>query len=290
MNNRRFVFWTLTPGLAILAMLALVSIAGALYFSVMDRSLRYADYDFAGLYNYHRLLADRRFLNALRISVIWEVVTVVGALAVATLLSVMIFETVRSLWLRNLICLAFLAPVLLPRVAAAFIWRFLYSPSLGLINYLASLVGIGPIEFLADPSLALISVAVVDIWQWGLFFTVIMLKLLETLPKDPVEAAQLDNARTWEIHAFVTLPMLKGPIISLALVKAVESLRSFDLIYVMTGGGPGTTTETLDLYAYQAGINLGGRISYASAMSILLLLLTTIVFTLVWRGIRKWSV
>ncbi len=290
MNNRRFLFWTLTPGFAVLATLALISIAGALYFSVMDRSLRYSDYHFAGLYNYQRLLSDRRFLNALQISAIWEVVTVAGALVVATLLSVLIFETVKSFWLRNLICFAFLAPVLLPRVAAAFIWRFLYSPSLGLINYLVGLTGLGPVEFLADPSLALMSVAIVDIWQWGLFFTVIMLKLLETLPKDPIEAAQLDHAKTWEIHAYVTLPMLKAPIISLALVKAVESLRSFDLIYVMTGGGPGTATETLDLYAYQAGINLGGRISYASAMSILLLVLTTIVFTLIWKGIRKWAV
>lgn len=289
MHKQRFVFWTLTPAFAILATLALVSIAGAVYFSLMDRSLRYPTYDFVGLYNYQRLFADRRFLKALKISAIWEVVTVAGSLVVATFLSVYILESTRSTRVRNLICLAFLAPVLLPRVAAAFIWRFLYSPSLGLINYFLGLLGIGPVEFLANPKLALFAVAAVDIWQWGLFFTVIMLKLLETLPKDPIEAAQLDNAKTWEIHAFVTLPMLKAPIISLALVKAVESLRSFDLIYVMTGGGPGTSTETLDLYAYQAGVNLGGRVSYASAMSILLLVVTTIVFTLVWKGIRKWA-
>lgn len=289
MNNQRFVFWTLTPAFALLALLALVSIAGAVYFSVMDRSLRYQDYEFVGLYNYQRLFGDQRFLNALKISALWEVITVIGSLVVAVFLSIFIFETTRSPTIRNLLSLAFLAPVLLPRVAAAFIWRFLYSPSLGLVNYLTGLLGLPPIEFLADPSLALVSVAVVDIWQWGLFFTVILLKLLETLPKDPIEAAQLDNARTWEIHAYVTLPMLRAPIISLALVKAVESLRSFDLIFVMTGGGPGTATETLDLYAYQAGVNLGGRVSYASAMSILLMLITTIVFTLVWRGIRKWS-
>lgn len=289
MNKQRFVFWTLTPAFALLALLALVSIAGAVYFSVMDRSLRYQDYEFVGLYNYQRLLGDQRFLNALKISALWEMITVIGSLAVAVFLSIFIFETTRSPTIRNLLSLAFLAPVLLPRVAAAFIWRFLYSPSLGLVNYLTGLMGFPPIEFLADPNLALVSVAVVDIWQWGLFFTVILLKLLETLPKDPIEAAQLDNARTWEIHAYVTLPMLRAPIISLALVKAVESLRSFDLIFVMTGGGPGTATETLDLYAYQAGVNLGGRVSYASAMSILLMLITTIVFTLVWRGIRKWS-
>lgn len=289
MQQRRFIFWTLTPAFGLLAVLALISIAGALYFSVMDRSLRYPDYNFVGLYNFERLLADRRFLNALKISALWEAITVAGSLLVAVLLSVFIFENTRSAMARNLICLAFLAPVLLPRVAAAFIWRFLYSPTLGLINYLCELLSFGQIEFLANPSLALFSVAAVDIWQWGLFFTVILLKLLETLPKEPIEAALLDNARTWEIHAYVTLPMLRAPIISLALVKAVESLRSFDLIYVMTGGGPGTATETLDLYAYQMGINLGGRVSYASAMSILLLLITIVIFTLVWRGIRKWA-
>jgi multiple sugar transport system permease protein len=255
----------------------------------MNRSLQRADYHFVGLYNFARLFRDSRFLHALQISALWEVITVTGTLVLATLLAVLMHETVtKPLW-RNLICFAFLAPVLLPRVAAAFIWRFLYSPSLGLVNYLTGLMGFPPIEFLANPQLAIWSVAVVDIWQWGLFFTVILVKLPETLPRAPIEAAMLDNARTWEIHAYITLPMLKAPLISLALVKAVESLRSFDLIFVMTGGGPGTATETLDLYAYQVGINMGGKISYASAMSILLMIITSVTFTVVWRAGKKWA-
>lgn len=289
MTRQQFVFWTLAPATAVLASLALVSTAGAVWFSVMNRTLRSPEASFVGAYNFLRLLRDNRFLNALEISALWELITVAGTLILAMGMAVLVHETVvRPLW-RNLICFAFLAPVLLPRVAAAFIWRFLYSPSLGLVNYLTGLLGFGPIEFLADPSIALLSVAVVDIWQWGLFFTVILVKLLETLPRAPVEAAMLDNARTWEIHAYITLPMLKAPIISLALVKAVESLRSFDLIFVMTGGGPGTATETLDLYAYQAGINMGGKISYASAMSILLMIITSIAFTVVWRAGKKWA-
>ena len=289
MIRKPFVALSLLPAMVLLVTLAAVSVGGAVWLALLNRTLRFPDADFVGAYNFLRLLRDRRFFNALEISAIWEVVTVAGTLLVAVALSILIFETVKkSLW-RNLICFAFLVPVLLPRVAAAFIWRFLYSPSLGLINYLAGLTGAGPIEFLADPSLALISIAIVDIWQWGLFFTVILLKLLETLPREPIEAALLDNARPWEIHAYVTLPMLKGPIISLVLVKAVESLRSFDLIFVMTGGGPGTATETLDLYAYQMGVNMGGRISYASAMSILLLIVTIIAFTIIWRASRKWA-
>lgn len=289
MTRQRFILLTLAPALTVLGLLAAVSTAGAVWFSVMNRALGSPEYEFVFLYNYLRLLRDKRFFNALEISLIWELVTVAGTLVAAVLLAVLVHETVKRAFWRNLICFAFLAPVLLPRVAAAFIWRFLYSPSLGLLNWIAGEAGFGPIEFLANPSLALISVAAVDIWQWGLFFTVIIVKLLETMPRDPIEAAMLDNARTWQVHAYVTLPMLKGPLISLALVKAVESLRSFDLIFVMTGGGPGTATETLDLYAYQSGINLGGRVSYASAMSILLLVVTTVAFTLIWRGSRKWS-
>jgi multiple sugar transport system permease protein len=289
MTRNRFILWTLAPATLVLATLALVSTAGAVWFALMNRSLQRADYHFVGLYNFARLFRDSRFLHALQISALWEVITVTGTLVLATLLAVLMHETVtKPLW-RNLICFAFLAPVLLPRVAAAFIWRFLYSPSLGLVNYLTGLMGFPPIEFLANPQLAIWSVAVVDIWQWGLFFTVILVKLLETLPRAPIEAAMLDNARTWEIHAYITLPMLKAPLISLALVKAVESLRSFDLIFVMTGGGPGTATETLDLYAYQVGINMGGKISYASAMSILLMIITSVTFTVVWRAGKKWA-
>lgn len=289
MTRKRFILLTLAPATIIMVTIAFASIGGAVWFSLMNRALRSPDYKFVGFYNFTRLLRDNRFFNALEISLIWEVVTVTGTLLVAIMIAVFVYETVKSPAWRNAICFAFLAPVLLPRVAAAFIWRFLYSPSLGLINYLTGLLGMEPIEFLSDPSLALISVAVVDIWQWGLFFAVILIKLLETLPRDPIEAAMLDNARTWEIHAYVTLPMLRAPIISLALVKAVESLRSFDLIFVMTGGGPGTATETLDLYAYQTGVNLGGKISYASAMSILLLIATNIVFVIVWRMTKRWT-
>lgn len=289
MTRKTFIRLTLVPAIVLLATLALVSIGGAIWFALSNRTLRSPDYEFVGAYNFLRLLRDSRFFNALEISAMWELITVSGTLGLAVLLAVLVYETVQKPLWRNVICFAFLVPVLLPRVAAAFIWRFMYSPSLGVINYLCGLVGIGPVEFLADPSLALMSVAVVDIWQWGLFFTVIVLKLMETLPRDPIEAAMLDNARRWEIHAYVTLPMLKGPLISLALVKAVESLRSFDLIFVMTGGGPGKATETLDLYAYQMGINMGGRISYASAMSLLLLLVTTIAFTIIWKAGKKWA-
>ncbi len=130
--------------------------------------------------------------------------------------------------------------------------------------------------------------AAVDIWQWGLFFAVIIVKSLQTLPRAPMEAAYLDYASPWQIHWFISLPALRGTIITMFFVKGVESLRSFDLIYTMTAGGPGIATETLDLYAYQVGIGISGRLSYAAAISVLLTLVTTITFSLVWKRTHRW--
>jgi len=127
----------------------------------------------------------------------------------------------------------------------------------------------------------------VDVWQWGLFFAVIVLKLLEALPVQPLEAARIDRAKRWEIHRFITLPMLKTPLISLLLVKAIESLRSFDLVYVMTRGGPGISTETLDMYAYSQGFIESGKISYASSMAVIMMLLTIVIFTVAWKRLNR---
>lgn len=123
----------------------------------------------------------------------------------------------------------------------------------------------------------------------GLLFSVIIAKLLETLPRQPLEAAPLDHARTWEVYAYVALPMLRAALISLVFVKMIESLRAFDLIYVMTRGGPGISTETLDMYAFSQGFIESGRISYASSMAVLMMIATTAAFTILWRRARRWQ-
>lgn len=287
MSQRQFVLVCLVPGLVLLLVLALLPTVGAVNLAFQDRMLRYPDAIYVGFENFTRMFGDRRFFNAIRISIYWELITVAGTMLVATALALYLFERTRGRT-RDLVCLLLILPVLMPRVSAGLVWRFLYSPLMGAINYPLTLVGLPPVEFLADPATALVAVAVVDIWQWGLFFGVVLLKLIETLPREPLEAARLDHAGPWEVHWFITLPMLRTPLITITFIKAVESLRSFDLIYTMTNGGPGIATETLDLYAFQQGIGTAGRISYASAMSVLLLVVTIVVFTFIWRRTQRW--
>jgi multiple sugar transport system permease protein len=282
-NTLPIVF--LTPPLAILAVLALVPTIYAILISFQNRELSRPNGSFIGFANYMDLFSDRRFINAIGVSLTWEFVTVSMTLLVAIGLGILLFEF-ASPRMRNVLTLLFLMPVILPRVSAAFVWKFAFHPLYGIVTYPYKAITGQPLDLLSNPATALFTVALVDIWQWGLFFGVIVLKLLETLPPQPFEAARLDHARAWEIYAFIAIPMLKAPLISLTFVKMIESLRAFDLIYVMTRGGPGITTETLDMYAFSQGFIESGRISYASSMAVLMMVATTVAFTLIWKKVR----
>ena len=275
----------LAPPLLILAVLAFVPTVYAIYISFRNRELSRPDGSFVGLANYIDLFSDRRFINAIGVSLTWELVTVTLTLLVAVVLGILMFEF-ASARQRAVLTLIFLVPVILPRVSAAFVWKFAFHPLYGIVTYPYKAITGQPLDLLSNPATALMTVALVDVWQWGLFFAVIVLKLLETLPPQPFEAARLDHARPWEVHLYVALPMLKAPLISLTFIKMIESLRAFDLIYVMTRGGPGIVTETLDMYAFSQGFIESGRISYASSMAVLMMVATTVIFTVIWKRVK----
>lgn len=283
--RRSLPFVFLVPAMVILIVLALVPTIYAINISFQNRTLIAPESDYVWFQNYVDMFADRRFLNSLWVSLKWEVITVSATMLIAVLLGVLMFE-VAGPRLRNTLCMIFLIPVLLPRVSAAFVWKFAFHPLYGGVTYpYRALTGQSP-DLLSDPATALFAVAFVDLWQWGFFFAVIMLKLLEALPPQPLEAARLDYARPMQVHLYISLPMLKAPLISLTFVKMIESLRSFDLVYVMTRGGPGISTETLDMYAFSQGFIEAGKISYASSMAVVMMLLTIIIFTFLWKGAK----
>lgn len=271
-----------------LVVLSLPPTVGALLLAFRNRSLERPRSDWVGFANFARMARDQRFWNAVHVTLAWEAMTVLGTMTVAVVLGVLMFERLRGRTL-EITLVAFLLPILLPRISAGLIWRFLFSPLLGLVDVPARLLGRAPVAFLAGPHTALGAVAAVDVWQWGLFFAVVVARSLATLPRAPMEAAHLDRATTWQIHLFISLPALRRTALALVFVKAIESLRSFDLIYVMTAGGPGVATETLDLYAYQTGIGISGRLSYAAAISVVLTVTTTVALALVWRRTERWA-
>lgn len=289
MNKKQTIAAFVLPAFIILLILSIYPLIEVIHLSLIDRSLVKPDSGkFVGLANFVKLFSDRRFWNALRVTFFWEVITVSFSLIFGILIALLIYRNIPS-WLKGFLTLLFIMPAVLPRVAAAYSWRFMYSPLLGVFNYLLGLISIKQVEFLADRRLALASVALIDIWQWSLLLSVIILGVLEAIPEEPIEAAQIDGVKRWQLHWHITLPIIAPTLVSLSFLKIIESFRTFDLIYVLTKGGPGIVTETIDLYAYNVGLALEGNISYGASISFIMFLLTLVIANILWMVLKHES-
>ena len=289
MSKRQFFYVFLIPTIVVLLVFALYPLFTAIYYSLHDWDLRRTQpMVFVGLGNYVEMFRDARFLNSLRISGLFLVGTVAGSMLVAFILAPFVNETARSNTLRSLCLFAFILPAVLPRVGAAYMWRLMYDPSIGVINYLFSLVNLGPFIFLQNPRLALPSIIVIDVWQWGFLLTALVMILLREVPNEVIEASRLDGANMLQLYLRVMYPLILPLTLPLFFVKMMESLRSFDFIFVLTAGGPGIATETLDMYAYWQGLGTAGRVSYAAAMSIFMVILSIVFVTIAWKALRRW--
>lgn len=222
-----------------------------------------------GLTNYAALLQDGRFWHSLlvqaKLSAMTVSVQLVVGLGIALLLNARLaFEEVaRAL---------FIIPMVLPPVVVAIVWKVLFTPDISLINWVLSLVGLPEPAWLGDPSLALWSIAIADIWEWYPFSFLILLSALQTLPQDPLEAARIDGASYLQALRHIVLPLLKPAILVVVLFRLIESTKAFPLIFIMTGGGPGIVTEPTNFYAYAQSFDYG-FVGYASAISTFLLFL-----------------
>lgn len=289
MNNRNFLITFLVPTFLLLFLFAFYPLGTAIYYALHDWDMRSPDpMNFVGIENFTRMFTDPRFLNSLKISGQFLVLTVAGSMLVALLVAPLVNEVARRGWLRQLVLFTFILPAVLPRIGAAYMWRLMYDPSIGIINYLLSLVNAGPYLFLQNPRTALFSIAVIDIWQWGFLLTALVVILLQEVPPETIEAARLDGAGAFTLYLRIMFPLILPLSIPLLFIKMMESLRSFDFIFVLTAGGPGIATETLDMYAYWQGMGSSGQVSYASAMSLFMVVISIVIVTLLWRAMRRW--
>jgi multiple sugar transport system permease protein len=277
------------PTFTILFFLAFYPLINAIYFSLHDWDLRSSrPINFIGLGNYKRLFNDPRFINSMKISFQWLLITLVSSVILGGGILAPLFHDHTKGKFRSICLFIFIIPAILPRIGAAYMWRLMYSPSIGIINYFLSLFGVGHVGFLENPSLALFSIAVIDIWQWSFLIAALTIILLDDVSKEILEAGSLDGANRWQLYRYIIFPTIIPLFLPIFFIKMMESLRTFDFIFVLTAGGPGIATETLDMYAYWQGVGSAGRISYASSMSIIMLLITIGLITYIWRGLARW--
>ena len=136
-------------------------------------------------------------------------------------------------------------------------------------------------DWLGNPAIALFAVMIADIWQWTPFVVLLTLAALESLPTDPLDAARVDGAKEWQVTFYVLLPMLKRALLIVALIRAIDSVKAFDLFYIMTRGGPALSTETLNLYGYIAAFT-NFDVSYAMTIALVLTVVTNVALLAVY--------
>lgn len=279
-------FFLLFPALIVLLVLCIVPLGGSVYLSLQDRDLRTPkELNFVGASNYLELLHDPRFWNSLKVSFSYMGLVTFSSIIVGLTLTYLCTEFKGKT--KAVILMLFLLPFMIPRVSAAIIWRFMFFPIFGIFSYFLRLFHIPPIAFFASPMPAFFAISIVDMWQWAPFIAVLLVSSIDFLPREVVDSAELDCSK-FQKFRYVILPLLKPTIFFLILIKILESMRAFDLIYNITKGGPGTATETLDMYAFYRGVLWSGEISYASAMSVVMLVITIVLMNLIWKVAKKW--
>ncbi len=224
------------------------------------------------LANFTRLLSDRLFATAAIQTVIFTTVALIVEFGLGLGLAVLIDSLASG---RTFFRAGLLVPMLLPPVVAAVIWRLIYNPQFGVLN--GTLRGLGintaALTWTSGEGSALWSVILVDIWEWTPFLFLLLSAGLQAIPAEPLEAARIDGASPWQVFRDVTLPLLKPAILLAILLRAMDLVRIFDQIFILTQGGPGTATETVSLYIYRTAFRFS-NFGYAAAMSFVLLAAT----------------
>jgi multiple sugar transport system permease protein len=235
---------------------------------------------FVGLDNYVRMLTDSRFVEAVWITTVYTVTTVILQVALGLALALAFIRSVRGM---GLLRIAVLLPMILAPIVVGLSWKTLMLSQLyGLVDYLAVLLGFGSIPWLTDPRWALVSVIIIHTWQWTPFAFLVFLASLYSLPTEPFEAAMIDRANAWQTFRYLTLPMLRPAIFIVVVLRTMIALRAFEGIYATTGGGPGTATEILNLYAYRVSFN-SLSLGYGAALGTVLLAATATTSALFFR-------
>ncbi len=278
------------PAFLILLGITIYPLLRTVYLSLVSLELAMSPVErFVGLENYARALGnDPRFWNAMSNTGILVFGGVTLQLSLGTILALLLNEMrwARSIWLS-----LFLLPVMIAPVVAGFQFRVIFNDTFGPLNFLISWLSGGRVAgplWLADPSVALFSIMLADTWQWTPFMLLLVLAGLQTVPLEYVEAAEIDGATFWQVFWRIKLPLLMPLVVIAVLIRMMDAFNksTFDLVYLLTGGGPGSATETAAYYTYLNGFKFFSM-GYTAALAFIQLAFIIVVATLFLRVLKQ---
>ncbi|HXV31574.1 MAG TPA: sugar ABC transporter permease [Sinorhizobium sp.] len=281
--ERRLRYLMLAP--AVLILLALTIFPSVyMFYAAVHRISPNPDlpWQFVGAANFARLLSDGQFQVALRNTAVFTIVAVTVEFVLGLGLALLLDKYIRRLTFLKTVLMI---PMMLPPIAVAITWKLIYEPQFGVLNEIMFRLGLPTQAWAGDVDLAMFSIIVADVWQWTPFIFLLMLAGLASLPVEPYEAAALDGASSWRQFWDLTIPFLK-PVIAIALLlRVMDALRLFDLVFILTGGGPADRTKVLSLYIYQVAYRFADP-GYAAAISLFVLFVTIIISTWFMKRMR----
>ncbi|MDY0095651.1 MAG: sugar ABC transporter permease [Candidatus Vecturithrix sp.] len=238
----------------------------------------------AGLRSYSRIFGEPRFLDAVKRTFAFTGLAVVFETVLGVALALILHRTFVG---KGFVKLLLLLPLVATPVAVGIVWNLFYDPNIGLANFVLTRFGIPAIEWVYAASTVLPSLVLVDIWQWTPMITLLVLAGLASLPTEPYESARVDGASEWQVLWHITLPMLMPAILTAMILRSIDALKTFDIIYAMSGGGPGYSSETLNIMAFKYSFEYF-RMGQ-SAVILVVLFMVVLGFSIGILKLRTWT-
>ena len=283
-TRRRIAYLLLAPAVIAAAGLTLYPTVYMLYISFHRWSIiPTLPRPFVGFGQYKEILTSPQFLNSFRVTATFVICAVFIEMVLGFCAAMLLHGEHRGV---RLFRVPFLIPAMIAPVVVGLIWRFMFNAHLGVINYFVELVGLGPVPWLGNPTTALISIILVDVWQWTPFTTLILLAGLDSLPQEPFEAAYVDGATRWQTIRQLTIPLLLPVMTIVLMFRTLDAFKMFDIVYIITRGGPANATFVLSYNIWRKGF-FENRLGNAAALSVIMLIIATIIAQIYIRMLYK---
>jgi multiple sugar transport system permease protein len=279
--DRHFKWVTIAPAAVLLILLTIYPIVNLVGMSLSTISFEAAKeiWTFTPGANFRDLRDDDIFRIALWNTFVFAVVAVAIEIVLGLTLAILVASVTRF---KGTIRTILIVPILMPPVAIGSMWKLMYSMDFGVLNQIVTTFGLQPINWLGSVSLALFSIVIVDVWHWTPFVFLILFAAVEGLPKEVIEAARIDGARNRELVFKIIIPLLKPAIVVALLFRIILAFKVFDEVFLLTSGGPGTSTEVVSLHLYKVFFQQN-QMGYGAMLS-LVIIAATIAF--LWVGQR----
>ncbi len=280
-SEKYIKYYFIVPVVTYIFIVALFPLLFSIYMSFSKWAPGYG-LSFIGITNFKYIFTDNRFYNSAILTFIYVFSLIFLEFIIGTFLAYLLHKNIKG---KNIFRVLFMLPMLLSPVAVSYVWKMILDSNIGPANYFLSMIGIAPIEWLSGNYTSVISLIIVDVWQWAPFMTLTILAAFESLPKDLFEAALVDGSSNFSIFTKIMFPLCLPIIITITLLRTIDAFKVFDTVYILTGGGPGTSTEILNFYIYLKGFR-NFDLGYGTAMSWIQLIVIIILFMYVTKLLK----